>query len=161
MKAITLWQPWASAIMAGLKTVETRSWSTRYRGQLVIHAGTRRPTKREVQHLREQCTQEQWDRLDFDDLPFGAALGVVDLVDCVPIRTTPGYPPGYFADTTWHMTKGSRWPLTDLERAWGWFADDRYAWCLGPPLVFDAPAEMRGKQRLWEIDPVELLMAIS
>lgn len=38
MKAITIWQPWASAIAHGLKGIETRSWGTKYRGLLAIHA---------------------------------------------------------------------------------------------------------------------------
>lgn len=38
MKALTLWQPWASLIAVGAKTIETRSWSTTYRGPLAIHA---------------------------------------------------------------------------------------------------------------------------
>lgn len=38
MKAISLWQPWASLIAHGVKTIETRSWSTPYRGPLAIHA---------------------------------------------------------------------------------------------------------------------------
>lgn len=41
MKAITLWQPWASLIASGLKTIETRSWKTEYRGLLAIHAAAR------------------------------------------------------------------------------------------------------------------------
>ncbi len=38
-RALTLWQPWASLIAIGAKTIETRSWSTAYRGPLLIHAG--------------------------------------------------------------------------------------------------------------------------
>jgi hypothetical protein len=38
MKAISLWQPWASAIALGWKKNETRHWSTDYRGPLLIHA---------------------------------------------------------------------------------------------------------------------------
>jgi len=38
MKALTLTQPWASLVALGLKRVETRSWSTAYRGALAIHA---------------------------------------------------------------------------------------------------------------------------
>ncbi len=38
MKAITLWQPWASLIAIGAKKIETRSWATKYRGPLAIHA---------------------------------------------------------------------------------------------------------------------------
>jgi len=38
-KVLTLHQPWASLIAIGVKTMETRSWSTSYRGPLTIHAG--------------------------------------------------------------------------------------------------------------------------
>ena len=44
MKAITLWQPWASLIAAGHKTIETRTHN-RFAGlvgeRIAIHAGTR------------------------------------------------------------------------------------------------------------------------
>lgn len=43
MKALTLHQPWASLVALGVKTIETRSWGTSYRGPLAIHAGTTRP----------------------------------------------------------------------------------------------------------------------
>lgn len=43
MKALTLWQPWASLVALGIKTIETRSWSTQYRGPLAIHAAKRKP----------------------------------------------------------------------------------------------------------------------
>lgn len=39
MKVITLIQPWATLIALGEKTIETRSWSTNYRGTIAIHAG--------------------------------------------------------------------------------------------------------------------------
>ena len=40
--ALSLWQPWASAIALGLKKIETRSWYTPYRGPLLIHAAKTR-----------------------------------------------------------------------------------------------------------------------
>ena len=43
MKAITLWQPWASLIACGAKKYETRSWATRYRGPIAIHAAKKYP----------------------------------------------------------------------------------------------------------------------
>lgn len=39
MKSLSIKQPWADQIARGLKTIETRTWSTRYRGDLLIHAG--------------------------------------------------------------------------------------------------------------------------
>ena len=41
MKALTLCQPWASAVAWGEKAIEHRSWPTRYRGPLLIHASSR------------------------------------------------------------------------------------------------------------------------
>lgn len=42
VRALSLWQPWASAVVLGWKRWETRSWSTAYRGPLVIHAARNR-----------------------------------------------------------------------------------------------------------------------
>ena len=42
MKALTLYQPWATLIAIGAKKIETRSWGTNYRGPLAIHAGKNR-----------------------------------------------------------------------------------------------------------------------
>lgn len=39
MKVLTLREPWASLVGERIKTIETRSWPTNYRGELYIHAG--------------------------------------------------------------------------------------------------------------------------
>ena len=38
MKALSIKQPWAELILQGRKTIEIRSWNTRYRGYFLIHA---------------------------------------------------------------------------------------------------------------------------
>ena len=38
MKAVSLWQPWASLIVHGIKGVETRGYPTNVRGRVAIHA---------------------------------------------------------------------------------------------------------------------------
>ena len=38
MKVLTIKQPWATLIMQGNKRFEFRSWQTKYRGDLLIHA---------------------------------------------------------------------------------------------------------------------------
>lgn len=48
MKAISIRQPWAWLIVNGYKDIENRNWDTKYRGQVLIHASSRRPTKAEV-----------------------------------------------------------------------------------------------------------------
>jgi len=38
MKVLTIKEPWASMILEGKKTIETRTWKTDYRGQILLHA---------------------------------------------------------------------------------------------------------------------------
>ncbi|NIJ07193.1 hypothetical protein FHS31_000789 [Sphingomonas vulcanisoli] len=54
MKALTLWQPWASLVVAGAKPFEFRSWrppAALIGQRIVIHAGARKPSKVEVEQL--------------------------------------------------------------------------------------------------------------
>jgi hypothetical protein len=41
MKMITIQQPWAALIVAGIKDIENRTWTTAYQGPLLIQAGTK------------------------------------------------------------------------------------------------------------------------
>lgn len=41
IRALSVRQPWTSLILSGYKDIENRSWSSEYRGVLVLHAGTR------------------------------------------------------------------------------------------------------------------------
>lgn len=38
MKALSIKEPWASLILAGKKTIETRTWKTKYRGKVLLCA---------------------------------------------------------------------------------------------------------------------------
>lgn len=64
MKALTLWQPWASLIAVGAKTIETRGWATNYRGPLAIHAAKRRP---DVEMLEDGLAGELYGVTTGDD----------------------------------------------------------------------------------------------
>ncbi|MCF6095781.1 ASCH domain-containing protein [Thermovorax subterraneus] len=66
--ALAVQQPFATAIIEGMKKIELRSWKTNYRGTLLICA-----TKRPVVVLD-----------DGEVLPTGCALGTVELVDIRP-----------------------------------------------------------------------------
>lgn len=103
MKFLTLHQPLASLIAVGAKTIETRPFSTQYRGPLAIHAGKAEPAPgdevgmwvvergvvggRRLYHARLRTST---DRIADDGracvpLPLGAVVAVCDLVDVVPI----------------------------------------------------------------------------
>lgn len=75
MKAITIKQPWAWAVIFGGKDIENRSWVTHYRGPLLIHAG--------AAYRADVLLPKGVHVPDRDDLDFGAIIGVVDLHDVV------------------------------------------------------------------------------
>jgi len=97
MKALSLWQPWASLIALDVKRIETRGWSTKYRGPLAIHAGKSEPPRGKVgdytpsrPRLPKTAGWELWPtarhlRRTMTPLPLGAVVATCTLVDVVPM----------------------------------------------------------------------------
>lgn len=153
MRAISLYQPWASAIALGAKTIETRSWATKYRGPLAIHAA-KRCNKSELIHL-SCCSNWRgafWktfrgNRTNFLGLPFGAIVATCELVDCRPTESfTNGemdrkrYPP--------EPTNPDFW----TERGIGDFSPGRFGWVLANIKALSEPIPCKGMQGLFEWD---------
>lgn len=92
MKAISLWQPWASLISLSMKRYETRSWGTNYRGELLICSAKKRTKQQEkiydkiLYKYQDQypdlLIDGEWCR-EWDDLLFGACVAIVTLTDCI------------------------------------------------------------------------------
>ena len=84
MKAITVLQPYAWLIAAGLKTIENRNWATKYRGQLLIHAGIK---------LHSTPISEIEGRFGLKiprgQMILGGIIGRVELEDVVTNSTSP------------------------------------------------------------------------
>ena len=91
MKIISIRQPWASLIVRGLKDIENRTWSTRYRGSVLIHAS----------QTADKITIDEFQaRFEMNvppDLPRGGVVGVAEIVDCVSAHPSCWYVPGHFA----------------------------------------------------------------
>lgn len=131
MKAISLWQPWASLMAAGLKTIETRDWSTRYRGPLAIHAAKRPLTVGEHKLIHRWVGMKL---LSLDwltmRLPFGAIVAVVQLVRCELAGT---------------------FRVDRFNEAFGDFAAGRWAWITRDLRPLVQPVPWRGAQGLFEV----------
>ncbi|MCP4248068.1 MAG: ASCH domain-containing protein [bacterium] len=133
MKALSVNQPWAWLIIHGGKWIENRTWSTTYRGPLAIHAGRSRRwlddwylpdgTGRDCGLRNADCGLTLPRR---DDLIFGAVIGLVDLVDCLP----SDHP----------RVTGDRW-----NDGAGW------CWVLSNPRPIE-PVTCRGRQRLFDVE---------
>jgi hypothetical protein len=82
MKAVSVHQPWAWAILHAGKNVENRTWATSHRGPLLIHAAVSRKS-----YARQDAAQ--WPELygvglpAWEELTTGAIIGSVEVVDCV------------------------------------------------------------------------------
>ena len=87
MKAISIKQPWAWAIIHAGKNVENRSWPCKYRGPLLIHAG------KTFDRFGYAWMIENKGLLGISDMPSlgfpetyfkrGGIIGQVDMVACV------------------------------------------------------------------------------
>jgi len=76
MKALTIWQPYASLISKELKKYETRSWYTKYRGPLLIHSG-QRPMRWILKNSHESALDvaiETFGMNELMDLPVGCSI---------------------------------------------------------------------------------------
>jgi hypothetical protein len=152
MKALTIWQPWASLIMIGAKPYEFRSWlapRSVVGKRIVIHAGARGMKRDEVEDLIENLSDPRSAWLTClkpelalpllkaintaDALPLGAGLGTALLGtpkvgDAIAIEFSM---PGEMmndSDRNEHPNWG--WPMLDIE-------------------PWETPLAMSGKQGLW------------
>lgn len=88
MKMLSIRQPWASLICAGIKDVEVRTWKPKHRGKLLIHASSAKCPKNFFYQLPAEMqitvlNEEFYGNFDKEALPTSSILGYVDLVDCV------------------------------------------------------------------------------
>jgi len=86
MKAISIRQPWAWAILYAGKDVENRSWPSKIRGRVAIHAA-KTPNHNDLARLRRRGIPVP----DMADLPRGALVGSVEIVDCVSESPSPWF----------------------------------------------------------------------
>jgi len=181
MKCLSLWQPWASLLVTGHKCVETRSWPISHRGPLLIHAAKKWNGK-----LAELCLsppfrdclaefgvpgkRHDWVQADLDakragwGMGFGAILGRVDVVDCVPthsvaIKGKPEDAPGFFEGWL-DGVLARHLVINATEQAFGDYTPGRFAIICTNPVRFEKPIPRRGFQGLFEV-PDELLKDVA
>lgn len=146
MKAISLWQPWATLIAIGAKKVETRSWHTSYRGTIYIHAA-----KHWTQEEADTCHDEPfrsvlmrhlglsshaplvYENLLKSQLPFGALIATASLKECLKY--------GHWVEA-----------LSEQERAFGYYAAGRYGWVFENIQPLPKPIPFRGAQGIFDVE---------
>lgn len=140
MRAISLWQPWATAIAVGNKSIETRHWPAKHRGWLAIHAARRWDAdQREfaaVEHALGRLPKR---------LPLGAIVAIARLVDVKP-------------------TEELELSIGPIEKIYGNYGPGRYGWIFEDVRPLDEPIPALGRQSFFQVPdalfPPELLAGL-
>ncbi len=163
LKALTFYQPWAQLVALGVKTIETRSWSTKYRGPLAIHAGSSN------EHTGGKCLDARCHgvalatasrSMNHARLPLGSVVAKCYLVDVLPIETHFDGHDCLVVDGSGSLSLVSTcepWP--DESRAfmtsdvsdqlrYGDFTPGGFAWIFEEIKPID-PIPAKGRQGLW------------
>lgn len=131
MKAISLWQPWASLWCSSRKVHETRHWPIRHRGWLLVHAAKRFEKDFDQGDPFREILDDEYGGHWGIDLPTGALVGKVDIIGCFPTETLVGLEPD--------------------DRECGDFHAGRYGWRRGAFELFARPIPYRGAQGLFDV----------
>ncbi|KAM9311797.1 activating signal cointegrator 1 [Gastrophryne carolinensis] len=84
---LSMHQPWASLLVAGIKRVEGRTWYSAHRGRLWIAAAAKRPSPQEISELEASYRVLLHKDIHFPkDYPTGCLLGCVEVADCLSLE---------------------------------------------------------------------------
>lgn len=124
MKTISLYQPWASAMALGLKTIETRPTRIHHRGLVAIHAA-----KKWTEDEQEWCEDfaRQFAKPALLDPPRGCVIAYGRIVDCKPAE---------------ELLSG----LSYQEALLGNYAPKRFGWIFEGIIPLEVPIPWRGQQ---------------
>jgi hypothetical protein len=130
MKVLSIKEPFATLISNGKKTIETRSWKTKYRGEIYIHASISKIDKK---------TQNRLDLMKIlgdDELHYGKIICKCNLVDCIYMNE----------DFVNDIKKDTQ------EYICGHYEIGRYAWVLDNIEILDEPIDAKGKLGIWNYE---------
>lgn len=161
MKALTIYQPWATLIMLGAKPYEFRSWSPRERGgayaaligqRIVIHASSRKMPHGEVQallgHLRSSHPDEVAMQCLHPDKAIPLLERVIRDVRRDPLDLGAGLGTAILGEPRKGYDIAEEFGLphvNDSDRD----EDANFGWPMLDIEVWDEPVPMRGFQGFW------------
>jgi hypothetical protein len=153
MKALSLHQPYASAIALGVKRIETRGWITHHRGDIAIHA-TQAAKPGNIAILRGAPAAHQaafvtagyeaGGQISLIKLPLGAVVAIAKLEAIVPVEDMV---------RGCYFTKAEELIGGPDERFWGDYTAGRFAWVLTDIRRLATRIRALGKQGLWDWTP--------
>jgi len=134
-KVLSIIEPWASLTKEKVKYIETRSWQTKYRGELYIHASLKKLTKQVATDY-----QELLNLLHNTDFDYGCVIAKCKLVDCKYMT----------AEFIEEVKKNPN------EHISGFYSVGRYAWILEDIEVLKTPIPAKGELGIWQYSPPQI-----
>lgn len=131
MKVLSLTEPYATLIKNNIKTIETRSWSTKYRGKLYIHASSTKISK-EV-----KANTKLMNLLNNEKTSEGYIICSCNLTDVIKMTKE------YIEEI---KTKEPNNYITGL------YEEGRYAWILEDIKPLETLILAKGKLSIWEYE---------
>ena len=125
MKVLTIKEPWASLIINRYKEYEFRSWKTKYRGKILIHAGM----------SLEKDAAKRFSEYNLEYYK-GAIIGEATITDCILV------------DTKLNEELRKINPLVYARSN----HVETYAWKLENIKKYDKPIYIKGKLGLWNYE---------
>lgn len=146
VKAISLWQPWASLMLLSTeyrKMFETRRWDTSHRGVLLIHSALRLPP------IALQLAKQEPFKTALEDDPLwsirrGHVLGVVNLSKTHLLR-----------DGVKETILAGR----AHEEAFGDYREGRFPWECADAVRFEEPFFWKGRQRMFDVPARSVILS--
>lgn len=89
-RALSIRQPWAWLIIHGGKDIENRTWSTKVRGRVLVHAASTM-TRADYDAAKIVADTNHAYLPDFENLKRGGIIGSVEITDCVDQSTSPWF----------------------------------------------------------------------
>lgn len=161
MKALTIYQPWASLIMAGAKPYEFRGWSPRLRGpgyaaligqRIVIHSSTRKIERIEVVAIKRALESGDAEWIAETCLHADKALPILEealkMTHNISLAFGCGLGTAILGEPRNGLGIAEEF---GLERVNDSDRDDHanFGWPLSDVEVWDEPVPMRGFQGFW------------
>lgn len=119
LRALTVRQPWAWALIQGYKDIENRSWQTKKRGWILLHAGTAKPASEALATVAELAGRS----MPLSN-PSGAIIGAIKISRIHPYETCHGECSPWAEQDSWH-------------------------WEMRAPVRLATPVPARGALNLW------------
>jgi len=175
LKTLSVKQPWAALLCAGVKDVENRSWKTGYRGTLLIHANAQEDRHADlIDILRLYADMRKCTRDEKRDLPDASACKYLQnhsktgkLILRPQYRGDPYLQAEYdFLRRTLDEPEFNPFDLgavigtvdlvdVELDFSSPWAQPEQYHWVLANPMLSDDPIRnVRGRLGIWDF-PIE------